>query len=102
MRKSTHTKALPPHSPTHRSNLLKPLPATQQLTSLAALEGEGEYISSDADVAEDANENIPFWCELDAEAGDTPITNRPDEVADAGDTGGKESGYTGCCCCCCC
>ena len=68
------------------------------LTSLAPLEGDGEYTSSEPDAAEDAIENIPLWCELDADAGDTPTTNRPDEVADAGDTGGSESGFIGCCC----
>lgn len=59
----------------------------------------GEYISSDAEVTDDATENAPlWWVELVADAGETPKTYLPEEVADAGETGGSESGYTGCCC----
>lgn len=61
---------------------------------MSPADGDGEYTSSDpyGVVPEDIIENIPLWCELDAEAGETPATNRTDELADAGDTGGSEIG----------
>lgn len=90
------TRDLPPHNEKAQS----PFPLDHSLlTSLppftdSPADGDGEYIISavDPDTTEEPIENIPLWCELDAEAGDTPTTNRPDEVADAGDTGGSESG----------
>lgn len=69
-------------------------------TSLPVLDpspAEGEYMSSDPEVTEDATENPPLWCvELVADAGDTPTTYFPEEVADAGEIGGSATGYTDC------
>ena len=54
---------------------------------------DGEYINSDPEVTEDATEN-PLW--LVAEAGETPNTNFPEEVAEAGEIGGRLTGYIDC------